>query len=98
MDGSIGAEVGRALRRLRTANGFTLRAVAEASAGEFKASVVAGYERGERRISLQRFCDLARFYDAEPDALLGEILHGLEEAPEVIYDLTPSEQPEPSGT
>jgi len=46
------------------------------SGGEFTPTAVAGYERGERRISLQRFCDLASFYGVAPEALLAEILAG----------------------
>ena len=51
----MGEEVGRALRRARLARGLTLRQVGERSLGAFKPTAVAGYERGERAISLKRF-------------------------------------------
>lgn len=38
--------------------------------GEFKASVVGAYERGERAISVQRFVNLAEIYGTPPSDLL----------------------------
>ena len=60
MGGSFGEEVGRALRRARLAQGLTLKAVGERSGGAFKPTAVAGYERAERAIGLERFCALCR--------------------------------------
>ncbi|MGZ5352909.1 MAG: helix-turn-helix domain-containing protein, partial [Actinomycetota bacterium] len=40
----------------------------------FKPSSIAGYERGERAISLQRFCDLAELYRTDAGWLLDAIL------------------------
>jgi transcriptional regulator with XRE-family HTH domain len=91
----VEVEAGRALRDARLANGLTLRQVGERSGGGFKPTAVAGYERAERSISLQRFCDLARFYGVEPGALLAEVLGELE-APKVIFDLRSAEAREPS--
>src|SRR5574342_63003 len=51
---SLALEIGRALRRTRLALGLTLRDVAALSSGRFKATSVAGYERGERNITLER--------------------------------------------
>lgn len=65
---------GAVLRRAREARRFTLHDVGRRSEGRFKPSTVAGYERGERSISLDRFRQLATFYDRPPDELLGEIL------------------------
>jgi len=81
---------GEALRRARTTRGLTLREVAAASRGRFKSSVVGGYERGERSISLERFCELARFYEIPPDRLLAEALASLEPntRSEIVLDLT----------
>ena len=70
--------IGRALRRLRESRGFTLREVARASGGRFKATSVAGYERGERSITLERFCELCRFYAMAPDRLLADIVRAAE--------------------
>ncbi len=70
----FGAEIGRALRHARRERGFTLRDLERASHGRFKPSSVAGYERGERSISLDRFCELVGFYGIPPDRLLADIL------------------------
>jgi transcriptional regulator with XRE-family HTH domain len=80
--------VGRVLRRARTSRGLTLRDVAARSRGSFKATAVAGYERGERAISLKRFCELAAEYDIPPQRILAEILRELEGRPRAIVDLT----------
>ena len=92
---SIGEEVGRSLRRARLARGLTLRQVGERSAGAFKPTAVAGYERAERSISLERYCELCGFYGMEPAWLLAEILETIGGRPERIVDLT---QPEDSAT
>lgn len=86
----IGGDVGAALRRTRTARGLTLRDVGIRSGGAFTPTAVAGYERDERKISLERFCELAVFYGIEPERLLAEILHP--DDPELIVDLTPFEE------
>jgi transcriptional regulator with XRE-family HTH domain len=52
---------------------LTLREVSERSGGSFKPSVVAGYERAERSISLERFWGLCRTYGISPDVLMAEI-------------------------
>jgi transcriptional regulator with XRE-family HTH domain len=69
---------------------MTLRDVQRASEGAFTASGVGGYERGERMISLERFCRLAAVYGVPADQLLSEIL--TEQRPqlrqEVVIDLT----------
>jgi transcriptional regulator with XRE-family HTH domain len=82
-------EVGAALRRARTRLGLTLREVNAASNGRFKASSIAGYERGERTISLERLCELADFYGVPPDRLLAEILDQVapEGRRELVIDL-----------
>jgi transcriptional regulator with XRE-family HTH domain len=81
-------EVGRALRRIRTDRGLTLRDVAERSSGRFRPTSVAGYERGERAISLARFCDLCELLGVGPDRLLIDILRALDRRPEREIDLT----------
>ncbi len=83
--------MGRALRRARQARGFTLRDVGIRSGGIFTPTAVAGYERGERAISLQRFCRLATFYGVAPEDLLAEALHPDDREP--VVDLTPLEEP-----
>lgn len=91
MGKTIGGDVGRALRRARSGRGLTLRDVGMRSAGKFTPTAVAGYERGERKISLQRFCELATFYGIEPERLLAEALHPDDRG--LLVDLTPFEAP-----
>ena len=81
------AEIGRALRRARAARGLTLRQVASVTGGEFKATSVAGYERGERTISVERFCQLCAVYLASPPAVLAEIVDAATGATEMVIDL-----------
>lgn len=73
--------IGGVLRDMRTKRGFTLREAASRSAGTFKPSVLAAYERGERRISLERFHTLAAVYGVSPQRLLAEVIRKLEERP-----------------
>lgn len=68
---------GAILRRARETRRLTLHDVERRSQGRFKPSTVAGYERGERSISLDRFTQLASFYDFPAEDLLGEILEDL---------------------
>ncbi len=84
----LALEIGKALRRARRARGLTLREVASASGGRFKATSVAGYERGERSINLERFCDLSRLYGIAPERLLADILRSVEGRLEPEIDLT----------
>jgi len=87
--------VGAALRLVRRARALTLADVGERSNGEFKPTAVAAYERGERSISLQRFCDLCAFYGVAPELVLAEVTHGIGEAPEEVIDLTQLEERQP---
>ena len=79
-------ETGRALRRARQARGLTLREVGTMSGGQFKPTAVAAYERGERAISLERFCALARLYDMAPERLLSQVMWRMERRPEPTID------------
>ena len=91
MGTSIAEAIGHSLRNARLARGFTLKQVGERSAGDFKPSAVAGYERAERTISLERFHDLCGLYGVAPAQLLAEIEESVGAPPEVIVDLTPHE-------
>lgn len=62
--------VGEHLRRLRKQRGLSLLDVESASSGEFKASVLGAYERGERAISAGRLVRLGRLYDLPPQAMM----------------------------
>ena len=80
---------GEVLRRARHRSALTLHQVMVRSGGKFKPSVIGGYERGERSISLARFCDLANFYGVPPDRLLAEVMSSLspEARDEVVIDV-----------
>lgn len=62
--------LGQRLRAARRHRGWSLGDVESQTDGEFKASVVGAYERGERAISVQRFVSLAGVYGANASDLL----------------------------
>ncbi|MGH2725700.1 MAG: helix-turn-helix domain-containing protein [Actinomycetota bacterium] len=66
--------VGDELRLARRQAGLALRDLTQRSGREFKASAVGGYERGERSISLDRFCRLADLYGVGPDQLIARVV------------------------
>ena len=72
MDFSVA--VGKTLRRMRNEQKLTLHGVQELSQGDFKASALSGYERGERSISLERFRALTDLYSVPADVALAEVL------------------------
>ena len=84
----LSRDIGRALRNVRIARGLTLRSASRLSEGRFKPSSIAGYERGERAITVQRFCDLARVYEVDPARLLAGILSEARGESKVEVDLT----------
>jgi transcriptional regulator with XRE-family HTH domain len=88
----VAAEIGHVLRQVRRSRGLTLRDVALRSRGALKATSIAGYERGERSVSLGRFLVLARFYDVPPARLVGEIVRRIEGLPPVTVDLAALER------
>lgn len=68
-------DLGRALRRAREERGLSLREVSQRSRGSFTPSGIAGYERGERRISVERMCALSDVLGMPPERLLADALH-----------------------
>ena len=86
--GDFAEEIGKGLRQARRARGLTLRQVGALTDGRFKATSVAGYERGERTISVERFCELCGVYGVAPEAVLGEIVRAVDERSEPRIDLT----------
>jgi transcriptional regulator with XRE-family HTH domain len=62
--------LGQRLRVARRQRGWSLGEVETNTNGEFKASVVGAYERGERAISVQRFVRIAEVYGFAPSELL----------------------------
>lgn len=75
--------LGRTIRTIRRAKGLPLQRVEELTRGEFKASVLGAYERGERAISLLRLQRLAEFYRVS----VGELLPHTDEAANWEYRL-----------
>jgi transcriptional regulator with XRE-family HTH domain len=90
LDNPFSETAGEVLRRARRASGLTLQEAAVRSNGRFAPTSIAGYERGERHISLDRFCDLADLYGVPPDRLLAQVLERLrpEGRRTVVIDLT----------
>jgi transcriptional regulator with XRE-family HTH domain len=65
------------MRAVREQRGLSLLAVEAASAGEFKASSLGSYERGDRAISVTRLQRLADLYEVPIDALFPELPLGV---------------------
>jgi hypothetical protein len=87
--------VGEVLRDARQRCGLTLAAVGVRSAGRFKASVLGSYERGEKKISLERFSALADLYGSPCHDLLARVMTLLSSHPDrgvEIIDLAGAEQ------
>lgn len=74
--------LGQRLRAARRHRGWSLGDVETNTDGEFKASVVGAYERGERAISVQRFSRLAEIYGTPASELLPAPTD-----PELVIDL-----------
>lgn len=68
--------LGQRLRAARRQRGWSLGDVESRTDGEFKASVVGAYERGERAISVQRFVRLAQSYGVPASELLPPLKDG----------------------
>jgi len=62
--------LGQRLRAARRQRGWSLGEIEAQTEGEFKASVVGAYERGERAISVQRFVRLAEVYGVPANEIL----------------------------
>lgn len=74
--------LGQRLRAARRHRGWSLGDVEAHTSGEFKASVVGAYERGERAISVQRFVSLSDVYKTPASELLP-----LPSDPDLVIDL-----------
>ena len=87
---SLALDIGRELRHARLIRGWTLKDVSRISGGRFKPSAVGGYERGERAITVERFCDIALLYGVPPEILLAAVLEppGAPEEEDIVIDLT----------
>lgn len=66
--------IGARLRHRRQAIGLTLHDVERRTNGEFKASALGAYERGERTMSVPRLFRLAQVLAVGVDEILGSIV------------------------
>lgn len=69
-DRAFAVALGRRLRAVREARGLSLQRVEEVTEGEFKASVLGAYERGERMMSVLRLQRLSEAYNVDVEELL----------------------------
>ena len=81
--------VGATLRAARLQAGLSLEQLSRRSGGRYKSSSLGGYERGERTLSVPRFCDLAELLGMPADQMLAQALGTLdpEHHREVLIDL-----------
>ena len=84
---TLAEEVGAALRRAREARDLSLRDAASASSGAFKPSTLASYERAERKVTVERFFQLAFLYDISPVRLIANVLQRVEGRSPVRIDV-----------
>lgn len=82
MSDRFSSSLGQRLRAARRQRGWSLGEVESQTEGQFKASVVGAYERGERAISVQRFARLSEVYGIPPSDLLPAVT-----AETVVVDL-----------
>lgn len=80
-------QVGERLRDARRGRGWSLFHVEEESEGEFKASVLGAYERGERSVSAGRLWRLANIYGVHVATLLPGAGRTDEEEEHVVVDI-----------
>lgn len=86
-------QVGERLREARRRSGWSLLDVEDASDGEFKASVLGAYERGERSVSASRLWRLAQLYRVHVATLLpGAERDGVVADEGVMVDLDAAER------
>ncbi|MDP9340583.1 MAG: helix-turn-helix domain-containing protein [Actinomycetota bacterium] len=91
--------LGAVLRSARKERGLKLKDVATWSGRRFAPTTVAGYEYGERSVSLERFCALARLYGVPPEELLGRALDAMGSLPGEarVIDMPPPGTRRPHG-
>ncbi len=86
---------------MRHARPWTLQEVEKRTNGEFKASVVGAYERGERAMTVARFVRLCEWYSTSPILILDKVLLSGPDVPNVtkavallhdVLELLPTDQ------
>jgi len=84
----LSAQLGAALRQARTSQGLTLRDAARAASGEIKPTTLASYERGERRVSVDRLFRLTALYRVSPVRLIADVLRRIEGREPIRVDVS----------
>lgn len=89
MTKDFNGQLGSKIRRARRARGWSLIDVEDVTEGEFKASVLGAYERGERTLSVSRLSRLAELYEVN----VSDLIPTMRSMPsdEVIIDLVATE-------
>lgn len=72
---TISVLIGKKLRNVREQQKLSLQDVEAKSDGQWKASVLGAYERGDRSITIARLNELAEFYHAPTYWFLPEGSH-----------------------
>jgi transcriptional regulator with XRE-family HTH domain len=88
----LATALGIVLRDARRSRSLTLREVQEATEGRFRVSTLAGYERAERMLTVERFCELANLYGLAPEELLTRVERSRGSRRSVVIDLFRLEQ------
>lgn len=83
----LAEELGAALRRVREGRHLSLRDAARMSAGAFRASTLASWERAERALPIKSLFRLASLYDVSPVRLLADVVRRVEGRPSVRIDV-----------
>jgi transcriptional regulator with XRE-family HTH domain len=73
---SFEADVGMRLRNIRESRNLSRRDVQNLTKDEFKESILAMYENGQRRIATPRLKRLADFYQVPMTYFVGEVSSG----------------------
>lgn len=84
---TLGKELGAALRRARENRKLSLRDTARMSAGAFKPSTVASWERAERAVPITTLFRLTSLYGVSPIRLLADVVRRVEGRPAVQIDV-----------
>ncbi len=89
MTKDFNGQLGSKIRRARRAKGWSLIDVEDVTEGEFKASVLGAYERGERTLSVSRLSRLAELYEVN----VADLIPTMRSMPsdEVVIDLVAAE-------
>lgn len=75
MSDPISKVIGRRLRTIRKQQGLSLHDVARLSGGRWNPSTIGAYERGYRKVTVDRLRSLTEFYGVPLSLVLGSLPH-----------------------